>query len=333
MPTGRDHLEAIAGHLALGGLTGDPVVLKPGSVPVWRIETATGAYHVKIWERHSSWDWLTASLAGVAEIERAAHAAGVAMAEPVALNERVDGLNVTVHRWCEGRPAEPRDDIAAWVGSTLAQLHTIPPPASAPGDSITANYGSHPAEEWQRWMDEAFDQAQPWAAAARDARDSLRGASAIVEAGLAAGERVVGSHRDMSPSNMLVHGDARTMVDWDMAGPELAWFETVRAAVEFGRLAASSRDAKAFAPDPATTRAIIAAYERSGGHRGVGGREAFAGTLGLALNRIGWQMWVSLGHRESTPEERETAAAYVPMALAKLQRRLETLDELAMAIR
>jgi hypothetical protein len=90
--------------------------------------------------------------------------------------------------------------------------------------------------------------------------------------------------------------------------------------------------AKAFDPDPEVMRAVLAAYEAAGGERGVGGPTAFAGTLGLALNRIAWQMWVALGHRESTAEERETAAAYIPMALEKLERRLATLDELARAI-
>ena len=126
---------------------------------------------------------------------------------------------------------------------------------------------------------------------------------------------------------MLVDGAARWLVDWDLAGPDFAWFETVRAAVEFGR-AAVAGPAKSFEPDASVAREVIAAYLRAGGSRGHGGYTAFTGTLGMALCRIGWGMWISLGHRESTAEERASNEAYVGPALVKLERRLATLGEL-----
>ena len=176
MSSERDFLAHIAEHLQLGALSDEPVMLKPGSVPVWRVDTARGAFHVKAWLRHGEWEWLKQSLEGVAEIELAAARAGVDMPEPIALNERIDGFNVTVHRWCEGATVQPGDDVAGWIGATLAKLHTIPPPKAGPDDALDAFYAAYPADAWRTWVAEGADKGVAWAdAAARpSARDPSR---------------------------------------------------------------------------------------------------------------------------------------------------------------
>ncbi|MEO6083443.1 MAG: hypothetical protein ABIQ18_10090 [Umezawaea sp.] len=51
-----------------------------------------------------------------------------------------------MHEWHEGRP--PTTDVSAWVGTTLAALHTLP-------CSGTPGWEPHPVEEWREWLDEA----------------------------------------------------------------------------------------------------------------------------------------------------------------------------------
>jgi hypothetical protein len=151
-------------------------------------------------------------------------------------------------------------------------------------------------------------------------------ATEIIADGLATESRRAGTHRDLLGPNILTDGAELVLIDWDCAGPDVPWFEAVRAAVEFGRLAATVHGAKPLQPDPRVSRAILAAYAEAGGHRGVGGQRAFAGVLGMMLWRLAFAVWVSLGHRPGTSEERAESTTYVSGALAKLRDRMQTLD-------
>ena len=77
---------------------------------------------------------------------------------------------------------------------------------------------------------------------------------------------------------------------------------------------------------------IIRAYLRCGGNPDVPGRGALAGIFGLALCRLAYSMWLSLGHRNVTEGERVSATAYVDVALAKLALRLKSADRLVEVI-
>ena len=243
--------------------------VKPGSVPVWRLTTDRADFHVKVW-LDAEWDWLQSYIAGCAEVETAALSVGVEMVEPVVLNRPFGASIVAVHQWHEGRTLRSDDDVAAWLGRTMVQLHTIPPPVSAPADSLASWYGVHPADKWREWVAEAEEQQLPWSAAARASLPALLQAGELVGEGLGAGGRLVGSHRDLMHQNILTKGRASyTLIDWDCAGVEVAWLETVRASIEFGRLAGDSRR---FDPQPAVMGAIISAYLQVGGEADVRGR-------------------------------------------------------------
>ena len=328
--TDRAYLAGLVVAVELGDLIAEPVAIKQGSVACWRLATTRGDFHLKRYA-HGGRLWLRQSLAAGAEVERAAQRAGLPLAEPIALGIDVGDDIVSVHRWWHGRPVAPRDDIADWLGRTLATLHAIPPPATAAEDALTSYYGLHAANEWRAWFRDGRSRGLAWAGADEPLTDVLA-ASEIIATGLAAEPRRAGTHRDLLGANILTNGVELALIDWDCAGPDVPWFEAVRAAVEFGRLAATAHGDRPLQPDPQVSRAILAAYERAGGERGVTGRLCLTGVLGMMLWRLAFAVWVSLGHREATAEERAEATVYVAGASAKLAARLQTLDTLAGAI-
>lgn len=306
--------------------------MKRGTVSSWRVGTDRGELHVKVWAE-AEWEWHLSALRGAAEVEAAAYGLGVEMAAPVAINQRVGRDVVTVHRWVEGRTLAGSDDVASWVGRTLAALHTIPRPTLSPEDSLTAFYGTHSSDEWARWIDEGAEKRLPWVDAARGALPAVMASTEIAQEGLSAGLAVVGTHRDLHADNVLVDGGQLALVDWDYAGPDVAWFETVRAAVEFGRVAASVDGAKADLPDDGVVRAVIREYLRSGGEEGPRGAIALAGVFAMALSRLAWQVWVSLGDRPATEGERASAHENVGRVLAKMGPRVAAIERLRTGVR
>jgi hypothetical protein len=59
--------------------------------------------------------------------------------------------------------------------------------------------------------------------------------------------------------------------------------------------AATTGDARPLQPDLRVARAILSAYARHGGARGIGGGRALAGVLGMALWRIAFAVRAALG--------------------------------------
>jgi phosphotransferase family enzyme len=320
----RAYLASLAAAADLGEVIAAEVI-KPGTIACWRVTTAQGAFHLKRFARDLA-PSLGPALAVAAEVERAAGRAGVALAEPVALGLEVGGELVHVHRWWPGRPLGPGDDVADWLGRTLAALHRLAPPAVAGDDALTSYYGVHAESAWRAWLRDG--RALGWP----DGTAAVLAATEVITAALAAEPARAGTHRDLLPANILTDGSAYVLVDWDSAGPDVPWFEAVRAAVELGRLAATIGDARPLQPDPRVARAILAAYARHGGASGIGGARALAGVLGTALWRLAFAVRAALGQLPAPPAEQAACASYVPGALAKLAERLRSLDALAAAL-
>jgi hypothetical protein len=319
----RVYLASLAAAAALGDVIAAGVI-KEGTVACLHLTTARGDFHLKRFARDLV-PSLRPELAVAAEVELAAQRAGIALAEPVALDLDVHGELIRVHRWWPGRPLAPGDNVADWLGRTLATLHTLPRPAD-PGGALTSYYGLHPAPAWRAWLRDGRELGWPDGAAV------VLAAIDVITDGLAAEPARVGTHRDLLAANVLTDGRACALVDWDSAGPDVPWFEAVRAAVEFGRLAATVGDARPLQPDPRVARAILEAYARHGGAPGVGGARALAGVLGMALWRLSFAVRAAVGELPVPPAEKTACAAYVPGALAKLAERLRGLDALAAAL-
>lgn len=279
---------------------------------MWRLRTSRGTWAVKRLNR-SREDWWMRDYLVSAEIQLAAHSRDFPMPRPVHPLEPAAPLladvrvgdevaSYLVHEWHEGGPLT--SDVSAWVGATLASLHTLPAAGRPDGQP-------HPVEEWLEWLDEAPN----------DFTDAVRGylpdiAEALVIAADVGELTLVSTHRDVKPDNVLETPNGPLLVDWDGAGPDYAEWELTRAALYFSGL---GEDRTAF-------DTVIRSYETAGGRRPSASPAAFAGLLRVYLGGAAWMVWRALGHRPVTPPEQAAAHTHALELLADLRTSLGRLD-------
>jgi hypothetical protein len=280
---------------------------------MWRLRTSRGTWAVKRLNR-SREDWWMRDYLASAEIQLAAHARGFPMPRPVHPLEPAAPLladvrlgaetaSYLVHEWHVGGPLTT--DVPAWVGGTLAALHTLPVRGTPDGEP-------HPVEEWREWLDEA---PNDFTDAVRRYLPDIAEARAVA---LDTGDLTpVSTHRDVKPDNVLQTSAGPLLVDWDSAGPDYAEWELTRAALHFSRL---GEDRTAF-------DTVIESYEAAGGRRPPASQAAFAGLLRTYLGAAAWMVWRALRHRPVTGPERAAAHPHALELLSDLRTSLGRLDE------
>lgn len=263
-----------------------------GSQQTWTLGTMAGRFLVKrLWTGPDP-DWRPALEQAMAFENRACQA-GIDAARPIAPPEAVFGCAVRVHgfgvfrvyEWLEHRRLEVDDDVADWLGTTLARLHQLEPLPSAPDPYC---YGLFPAGQWNAWLSEGEAQGRVWAPALRERLPFVVETSQwIAEAFAKAGSYVV-THRDVEPWNVLMTESGPRLIDWDTSGPDSAPLEAAQALLDF---AAHDRSA----PDVNTVRRGMAAYQSAGGAVLRPGRDMIARRVGLRLLRLSVRLGVTLG--------------------------------------
>ena len=125
-----------------------------GSHENWTLGTMAGRFLVtRLWAGPDA-PWRP-ELERAMEFERRACQAGIDMPRPIAPRTaafgdaaRVHGFGVfRIHEWVDHRPLGVDDDIAAWLGSTLARLHRLVPLDAPPQPRW---YGLFPAAALER---------------------------------------------------------------------------------------------------------------------------------------------------------------------------------------
>src|SRR3954471_4564021 len=99
------------------------------SAPTWRLETSVGRFLIKRVEVEGR----EAEVAHAAEFEQRVARAGIAVPRPVPPITEAVGLCTVVpgfgwlraYQWIDGRDLRPDDDVAEWLGRTLAAIHAI----------------------------------------------------------------------------------------------------------------------------------------------------------------------------------------------------------------
>ena len=224
---------AVADSFGLGRPTGALVAGSHRSSETWRLDTVDGRVLVKRVEVAGR----TAEVERASAFERRVAERGVAIPHPlvpagdaVGLVAFVDGLgHVRCSEWVDGRDLADDDDVAHWLGRTLAAIHAIEPvPAAEP-----VIYGVHPVEQWHVWLDAGERLGRPWVAMLKDRLALLIEITEWIVAALDRSSDYVLSHRDIEPWNVMVTADGPVLVDWDMAGPDSASLETGHAAFAF----------------------------------------------------------------------------------------------------
>lgn len=176
----------------------------------------------------------------VLTLERAAAAAGVALAEPVPdpttgrAGAELGGHLVTVHRWVEAEPVHvDRSPPALYraLGGSVARVHGLGLRAdSLPGDTLDVRPS---AAEWRDLADAADERGLPWAAGLRDAAADLAAAIDILDGwDRDAGEAPVLGHRDLTSQNVLDLDGTPVLIDWEDAGPIAPGAELGRTALD-----------------------------------------------------------------------------------------------------
>jgi hypothetical protein len=320
----------VAEALGLGAPTRPAIVIKDGPAQSWRLSTPSGDYHVKAWQ--SSDGRTPAGLAAVEEIERSAVALGVRTPEPIVINRRLGNNIVSVHRWVEAASLQPSEPVWEWLGRTVATVHSIRADSDRQSEDELRLYytGVRTESEWHAWVADAHAQRLPWAGAASTALPDVLAATELITQALESGVPIIPSHRDIIPPNVLSVGSGQfCLIDWDLAGPTVAWFEAVKIALDFGRFTASRGGDRPDLPDREVFQEVLRAYLRSGGTKGQTGRSALSAELGMSLGRMAHAMPVSLGHRGRPQSERDERGEYLLQLLPKFQRRFAQLDQLS----
>lgn len=292
-----------------------PLTDERRSGAVWALDTPDGRFVVKRvrWGNPPEWWFRRAELA--MDLERRAVEAGLDVPDPIepvvdgfGFIAFFDGAPYRVHVRLDGRPLTSVDDVAEWVGRTLAALHRL----ALEAEPDPQWYGIHDPRDWLDWIRQSERQGRPWYPAARRSLSDLEGTAEIAREALHLADDWGIVHRDVNPWNVLVTDDGPYLTDFDTAGPDSAWLEANSTALEFAFL---ERDE----PDPRIARRILGAYVETGGRRGPHrGTLAIGRWAGNKLMWVSWNMWRSLGHRRTSVTEREDADRIVADELEDL---------------
>jgi Ser/Thr protein kinase RdoA (MazF antagonist) len=237
--TDADLPERAAARFGLGAVVGPSERRHGGVNDLWRVQTTTGVFAVHAMKaRLARVDRCEA----VAGLERAAAAAGVPLAPPVAdptsgraaVRFDADGPLVVVHEWVDGEPVDVDrcpPSLYRGLGTALGRLHALDAPWPA---ALDDGLDVHPTEdEWRRLAAESRAHDLPWADAIDEGAPQLVAALRQVDGwDAAAGETTVVGHRDLTSQNVLDRGGSPVLIDWEDAGPIAPGTELGRTALD-----------------------------------------------------------------------------------------------------
>lgn len=266
----------------------------------WTFSTMTGRFLVvRLWAGPDpAW---RAQVEEAMDLERRAQEAGVAMLTPVEPQEpafgfaaRVHGFGVfRVYEWVDHRPLDREDDVAEWLGTTLALLHRLRPLDTTPQPQ---GYGLYPPAHWHAWLAEGEAQGRSWASPLRDHLAGILRASTQVAEAFSAGKPHVVTHRAVEPSRVVMTDGGPLLLGWDAVGPDSAPLEAAHAIVEFATVGWTE-------PDADRVHRASRAYATAGGATLRPGPAALARWVGRRLEWLGACLDVTLGLRHPVPAE------------------------------
>jgi Ser/Thr protein kinase RdoA (MazF antagonist) len=228
-------------------LSGGPVA-RGRQGEVWRLETADGAWAVKVPFHETDEGEMDPST----RFQEAAVAGGV----PAPVVRRttdgrifadVGGRQVRVYGWVDlGRPDPGLDP--GLVGAAIAAVHRAGRPTDGPVDPwYTEPIG---AAGWDGLIERLHAAGAPFAGRLAALRDEL----VALEAWLRPPANVRTCHRDLWAGNILPTAQGGIcVIDWENSGPGDPGHELACALFEFGR------------SDPGRVRALMSAYSAAGG--------------------------------------------------------------------
>jgi Ser/Thr protein kinase RdoA (MazF antagonist) len=284
--------ERVADAFDLGRPTAPIAPLRHVSQETWRLDTASGPVLVKRFWKGSELPWRV-TLDAAMRLEQRALAAGIDSPSPVpprtaqfGAAAQIDGLGIfRAYPFLPHRPLAPDDDIADWLGETLAHIQHLEPPL----DEVPAPtwwYNQFPevaSADWHEWLQKGGATNRAWVPALNHHLRLILDLSVRVTDVFAATGPHVQTHRDFEPWNvlMVLHGrGARpVLIDWDVAGPDSANLEAAHVLTSFAKHGRP-------APDTERMRQSVGAYVAAGGQPLRPGPDLLVRTLGMRLAKI-----------------------------------------------
>jgi hypothetical protein len=289
----------------------DPVgpanpVRQRGQVEAWRVSTGSGPVLVKRFWADDKLPWQD-QLEVAMEIERLAINVGIDTPPPIepvrplfGSVARIDGHGLfRAFPYIEHRPLSDDDDIAEWIGTTLAVTHGLQRLDYRPAPNWW--YCQHPPvppDQWQRWLQEGEASDAAWAAELREHLDLVMEQARRVVATFNASPPYALSHRDVEPWNVLIAEGRPLLIDWDATGPESIPLEAANVFITFARM---GRDE----PDPQLVRRSHQAYVAAGGQPIKAKLGLLDRMIGQHLSKIAGSLGNFFDSQDDGPKVRE----------------------------
>jgi hypothetical protein len=235
-------------------------------VQTWCLDTGSGGMLIKRFWPDDELPWRDRFELAM-DVQQRAVVAGVDTPAPVTPARpvfgtvaRIDGHGLfRAFPYIQHRRLGDADDIAEWLGMTLARIHQLRPMSTRPAPNWW--YGQDPPvppEQWLAWRDEGERAGKSWVCALREHLELVLEQSSRVAETFNGSPPYVVSHLDVEPQNVLVTDSAPVLIDWDSAGPESVPLETAYVFFAFARRGRES-------PDIDAIRRSHAAYVAAGG--------------------------------------------------------------------
>jgi aminoglycoside phosphotransferase (APT) family kinase protein len=304
---------------------------------LFRLVVGNEAFTVK--ELRNPWgdprwlEWLDA----VWPFELAAIAAGVAAPAPVpnpddgrclawVERDRQGPLApVRVHRWVDGKPADPGPvgrDVARWAGRTLATLHEL---AVRPSDrSLFPKPNTDTVDRWSDLTAAARQAKAPWADRLVEVASAVSVIADLARAGGHHPDEEVMTHGDVDQKNIILGHFGPVLTDWDLVIPLVPRRELADAALSLG--AWKRLD---------VAKEVVTAYCEARGEEVVIGPEDLGQRMMTGVDWIAFNVERAIGIRDVDPADADTARRIVPTLLEHLPEKvnlaLEVRDALTAA--
>ena len=313
-----DALE-LARRFGLGGrarLSDGPVARGKQGV-VWRLETADGAWAVKVPFDATTEDEVRSATA----FQEAAFDAGVPTPQVRRTVEgsvfaMMDGRQARLYEWVDLRTPDPCLDPAL-VGSVVAAIHQVSV-TDLGSLGLLDPWSREPvgAARWDTLVDQLLEAGAPFAVRLGALRDEL----VALEEWIEPPEELRPCHRDLWADNLLGTEDGGVcVIDWENSGPADPSHELGCVLFEFGR------------SDTGRARALTDAYGEAGGP----GRVSRHGHFSMLIAQLGHITEIAASDwlRPNTRSpDRADSAAWVSEVLDEPHTR-ELLESLLAAVR
>ena len=159
--------------------------------------------------------------------------AGHRAQEPVAEDWAAAGSSGMFRVYRRSRAVRPEDDIAEWLGRTMAMVHQLQP-LDQVGLPDWWRAAIRPRSDWEEWFTEARQRGEPWADRAWERLPRILELTARIEEVCETAPDLVMTHGDFKSHNLLMTASGPVLIDWDSVRADSAALEAGRMAHMFG---------------------------------------------------------------------------------------------------